>query len=100
MMTLRIYLTNISVSDILISMENIGRKIKELVKKEKVSVYRVAEDLGIADESLYRSLADGSDPRWKTINKVLDYLGYEIRFSKSKRKEVKPSKPSRPRKRG
>jgi len=76
-------------------MENIGQKIKKLMKKGKVSVYRVAEDLGIADESLYRSLADGADPRWKTINKVLDYLGYEIRFFKSKRKEVKPSKRSR-----
>ena len=74
-------------------MENIGQKLKELMKKEKVSLYRVAEDLGIADESLYRSLADGADPRWKTINKVLDRLGYEIRFFKSKRKEVKKTKP-------
>ena len=74
-------------------MENIGQTLKELMKKEKVSVYRVAEDLGIADESLYRSLADGADPRWKTINKVLDYLGYEVRFFKSKGKEVKRVKP-------
>ncbi len=84
---------NILVFQKLVSMENIGQKIKELMKKERVSVYRVAEDLGIADESLYRSLSDGSDPRWKTINKVLDYLGHEVRFLKSKRKEVKRSKP-------
>ena len=78
-------------------MENVGQKIKELMKKERVSVYRVAEDLGIADESLYRSLSDRFDPRWKTISKVLDYLGYEVRFFKSKGKEVKKidPKPSR-----
>ena len=69
-------------------MENIGREIKRLIKKERASIYKMAEVLGLANESLYRSLKNGSNPEWKTLKQILDYLGYEIRFIKSKRKEV------------
>jgi len=71
-------------------MENIGKEIRELMRKKGVSVYKVAEDLGVAPESLYRSLDDGSNPEWKRIRVVLDYLGYDVKFVK--RKEVSPSK--------
>jgi len=83
-------LTNIFLSDICISMENIGREIKELIKKEGVSVYKMAEDLGILNEAVYRSLSDEGNPRWKTVKQFLDYLGYDLRFVK--RKEVKKTK--------
>ncbi len=80
-------------------MKNIGQEIKKLIKKEKVSVYKIAEDLGVANESLYRSLDDGANPEWKRIKALLDYLGYDLKFVK--RKEVKKIriKPSKPRKR-
>ena len=76
-------------------MENVGREIKRLIKKEKASVYKVAEDLGVANESLYRSLKNGGNPEWKRIKQILDYLGYDLKFIKRKEvKEVK-SRPSR-----
>ena len=34
---------------------------------------------------------DGVNPEWKTIDKLLDYLGYD--FKLVRRKEVKPIKP-------
>ena len=77
-------------------MENIGKEIKALIKKEKVSVYKIAEDLGLLNESLYRSLKNGGNPEWKRIKQILDYLGYDLKFIKKKR--VKPSEPSRSKK--
>ncbi len=72
------------------------REIRDIIKSKGISFYRVSKDLRIAQESLYRSLKDDSNPRLKTIKKVLDYLGYEIVLM-PKRKEVKPrkSKPSK-----
>jgi DNA-binding phage protein len=77
-------------------MENIGRELKRLLKKHKVSVYKVTDDLGIAHESLYRSLKNGANPEWKRIKQILDYLGYDLKFIK---RAVKPGKP-KTRKRG
>ncbi len=81
-------------------MENVGRESKRLIKKEKASVYKMAEDLGVANESLYRSLKNGGNPEWKRIKQILDYLGYDLKFIKRKEvKEVKsrPSKKSKTR---
>jgi len=50
----------------------------------------MAKAIGIDRGSLYKSLKDGSNLELNTMIKVLDYLGYEIQFIKSKRKEVKP----------
>ena len=72
-------------------MKNIGKEIKELMRKQGISGYKVAEALGILPESLYRSLADGANPEWKTIRAILDHLGYDVKFIK--RKEVKKAKP-------
>ena len=80
-------------------MESIGKEIKQLIKREKVSIYKMADDLGLANESLYRSLKNGGNPEWKRIKKILDYLGYDLKFIK--RREVKPKpKPSRSKEKG
>ena len=68
-------------------MKSIGLELRKLIKREKVSIYRMAEDFGVANESLYRSLAVDANPEWKRIKQILDYLGYDIEFVK--RKEVK-----------
>ena len=80
-------------------MNAIQSEIRALIKKGGLTPYKVAKAIGIDHASLYRSLADNSNLELKTMMKVLDYLGYEIRFIKSGRKEVKPekSKPSRSR---
>ena len=64
----------------------IGKILKDIIEKKKTSYRKVAEDLGIDHASLYRSLMEGANPEWKTIEKVLDYLGYEIRMVKSKKR--------------
>lgn len=51
----------------------------------------VAKDLGIDHASLHRSLKTGANPEWNTIEKILNYLGYDFKIVK--RKEVKPIKP-------
>jgi len=82
-------------------MKSIGKGIREILNEKGTTLYRVSKDLDIAYESLYRSLNEGTNPRWDTIRRVLDYLGYEV-VLKPKRKEVKPEKrrlsPSRRRK--
>jgi DNA-binding phage protein len=73
-------------------MESIGKDIDALIQKKGLSRYRVSKDIGVSQESLLRSLKEDANPRWKTIKKVLDYLGYEV-ILRPKRKEVKPEKP-------
>ena len=68
-------------------MESIGKEIKEMIKRKGISRYRVSKDLGVAQESLLRSLKEDANPRWKTVKKVLDYLGYEIRLVEEERKK-------------
>jgi len=67
-------------------MESAGKEIEIIMRKKGVSRYRISKDLGVAQESLLRSLKEDANPRWKTVKKVLDYLGYEIRFVKQKRR--------------
>ena len=72
------------------TMLKISKMLREVIeKKEKTSIRRIAKAIEVDHGSLYRALRDGGNPEGKTIEKILDYLGYEIRFIKSKRKEVK-----------
>ncbi len=75
-------------------MKNIGKELKELMRKRGVSGYEIARALGIAPESFYRSTGDRANPEWKTIRGILDYLGYDVKFV---RKGVKKTKPKTPR---
>ncbi len=81
-------------------MKSIGKQIRGVIKEKGISLYRIAKDLGITWESLYRSLLDGANPKWNRIESLLDYLDYEF-VLRPKRKEVKPkkSKPSQSRRR-
>ena len=65
-------------------METIGKGIRDILRKKGVSLYRIAKDLGIAKESLHRSLMDGANPEWRTIQKVINYLGYEVKLVKKR----------------
>ena len=67
-------------------MKVIQAEIRSLIKKSSLTPYKVAKAIGIDHASLYRSLADGSNLELNTMMKVLKYLGYEIRFVKSKKK--------------
>jgi DNA-binding phage protein len=65
--------------------------LRGLIDKEELTIYKVAKDIGVDHANLYRSLSNSSNLELNTMVKVLDYLGYEIRFVKSKRKGVKQS---------
>ena len=81
-------------------MESIGKEIRGIIRRKGISLYRVAKDLGVSWESLYRSLRDDANPEWKRIKQILDSLDYDI-VLQPKGKEVKPrkTKPSRSRRR-
>ena len=56
------------------------------MKEREVTYYGMAKAIGIDRGSLYKSLKDDSNLELNTMMKVLNFLGYEIRFVKSKRK--------------
>jgi len=65
----------------------IPKMLRSLIEeKEKTTIKRVAKAIGVDHGSLYRTLKDGGNPEGKTIQKILDYLGYELRIVKSKKK--------------
>jgi probable addiction module antidote protein len=67
-------------------MKPIGKEIRAILQKKGITLYRVAKDLGVTRESLYRSLLDDANPEWRTIQRILDYLDYDF-VLKPKRKE-------------
>jgi DNA-binding phage protein len=66
-------------------MKSIGKRIREIAQSQGVSIYRIAKDLGVAQESLHRSLRDDANPEWKRIKEILDYLGYEVDLKPKKK---------------
>jgi DNA-binding phage protein len=66
-------------------MSKLSRMVKEIVENEKITIRGLARAIGVDHASLIRSLRDDGNPESKTIEKILDYLGYEIRIVKSKR---------------
>jgi len=79
-------------------MGRISRMLREIIeKREKTSIRRVAREIDVDHGSLYRALKNGGNPEGNTIEKILDYFGYDLKFIK--RKEVKPGK-SKPSKKG
>jgi lambda repressor-like predicted transcriptional regulator len=69
---------------------DIGKVLRELIGKEGRSFRQTSIDLKVDRSTLHRSLKKGN-PEWKTIEKVLNYLGYEFRVVKS----AKYTKPKR-----
>jgi len=78
-------------------MSKASRMLKEIIEKKGVSIRSVARAVGVDHASLLRSLRDEGNPESRTVEKVLDYLGYDLKFIK--RNEVKPSKSKQPNKR-
>ena len=59
------------------------------MEERKVTYYGMAKAIGIDRGSLYKSLKDESNLELNTMMKVLNVLGYEIRFVESKMKGKK-----------
>lgn len=64
----------------------IGGEIKDLLKKKGISAYRMCQDLEIDPSYVSRVLRNQIGPSYEMIKRMLDYLGYEIRFVKSRKK--------------
>jgi len=79
----------------------IGEELKKILDREGMTSYRLAKDLGMWQSYLSRLFKNRFNPSYALVKKILEVLGYEIRFVKPKRKEVKPGKfaPSRSRRR-
>ena len=64
---------------------NIGKILRELIGKKGRSFRQTCIDLKMDRSTLHRSLKKGN-PEWKTIEMILNYLGYEVQIVKSKKK--------------
>jgi DNA-binding phage protein len=69
-------------------MSKASRILKAIIEKEAYSIRGIARAVGIDHASLLRSLKDNGNPESRTIEKVLDFLGYDLQFIKQR--ETKP----------
>ena len=69
-------------------MKNVRQLIGEIVRK-RGPIRKVAEEIGIDHANLIRILREGSGPRIKTIERIVDRLGYSLTL---KRKGVTKDK--------
>jgi DNA-binding phage protein len=68
-------------------MNKIIKALREIIKKEKATIYSVAKAIDVDFSSLYRALKNGGNPGAKTTDKILDHLGYEIKLIKKSKKK-------------
>lgn len=75
------------------TMSDIRNQIREIIRK-KGAIRKVAEEIGIAHSNLIRMLRESQDPRIKTIENIVDRLGYSLTLKKKEVTKVKqgPSK--------
>ena len=59
---------------------------KLIEEKEGISIKKVEKATGTPSGTLYKALGQGGNPESRTIEKILDYLGYEIRLVKSRKR--------------
>ena len=80
---------------------NIRQAIKEIVRK-RGTIRKVAEEVGIDHANLIRLMREGSDPRLKTIERIVNRLGYSLTLKKKEviRERQEPSNSRRVNERG
>jgi transcriptional regulator with XRE-family HTH domain len=64
----------------------IGSELKKFLDKEKMTAYRLSQELGLTQGYLSRLFKDRFNPSYGLVKKIVETLGYEIRFVKSKKK--------------
>jgi DNA-binding phage protein len=69
------------------NMNKIVKALRQIMEKERVTKYSVAKAIGVDFSSFYKALKNGGNLGVKTVDKVLNHLGYEVRFIKSKPKK-------------
>lgn len=64
----------------------IGSELKEFLDKEKMTAYRLSQELGLTQGYLSRLFKDRFNPSYGLVKKIAEALGYEIRFVKFRKK--------------
>ena len=64
----------------------IGSELKKFLDKEKMTAYRLSQEVGLTQGYLSRLFKDRFNPSYGLVKKIAETLGYEIRFVKSKKK--------------
>ena len=66
--------------DMYISM--MGNRLKDIIRREKISAYRISKDLGLDRGHLSKFLNGKVEYSVKKLTIIADYLGYDIEFVK------------------
>ncbi len=61
-----------------------GNRLKNIMEREKVTAYRLCKDLGLDKGQVSRFLHGKQNLALDKVEKVADYLGYDITFVKRK----------------
>ena len=61
-----------------------GNRLKDILTREGVSAYRVCKDLGLDKGQLSRFLNEKSNLTLVKIERIADYLGYDLQLVKRK----------------
>ena len=64
----------------------IGSELKKFLDKEKMTAYRLAQELDLTQGYLSRLFKDRFNPSYGLVKKIAEALGYKIEFVKSKKK--------------
>lgn len=63
-------------------MNEIGQKIKEIMEREDIWNFEIAEATGILRNNICVILSPKGNPTWGTVKRILDSMGYEIILKK------------------
>ena len=61
-----------------------GNRLKDIMEREKVSAYRLCKDLGLDKGQVSRFLNGKQNLALDKVEKVADYLGYDLTLVKRK----------------
>ena len=59
-------------------MNEIGLKIKEIMEKEDIWNFQIARTTGILKNNICVILGPKGNPKWSTVKRILDAIGYEV----------------------
>ena len=62
--------------------------IKAEMRKRRITQQELAELAGLSEPCIFRFLAGKSKPKYETVERVLNCLGYELRARKRKETAV------------
>lgn len=61
-----------------------GNRLKDILTREGVSVYRVCKELGLDKGQLSRFLNEKNNLTMAKLERIADYLGYDLQLVKRK----------------